>query len=94
MGFYQGPIPTRLVALSELPGIPTGEKVRFLGWYGFFSIYLILPFTSHVPEVGSAPKVSHSLLVVFDDSKIFRNRNSILKHCNLTPYRTQTLRSA
>ena len=32
MSTYQGPIPTRFVALSELQSLPTGEKVRFLGW--------------------------------------------------------------
>lgn len=27
-----GPVPSSLVFLSDLPHLPLGEKVRFLGW--------------------------------------------------------------
>jgi hypothetical protein len=45
---YQGPPPTRLVALSSLGSLSIGEKVRFLGWYGFlipFSVALLSVMT-------------------------------------------------
>ena len=32
-----GPLPTRLIFLSELEHQPPGSKVRFLGWYGFLA---------------------------------------------------------
>lgn len=31
-----GPLPTTLVFLNELPSLPKAAKVRFLGWYAFF----------------------------------------------------------
>lgn len=31
----RGPVASRLVLLSDLPSRSIGEKVRFLGWYGY-----------------------------------------------------------
>lgn len=35
-----GPLPTTLVFLNDLPSLPRGAKVRFLGWYAFFFLLL------------------------------------------------------
>ena len=33
-----GPLPTTLIFLNDLHSLPKAAKVRFLGWYAFFSL--------------------------------------------------------
>ena len=44
-----GPIPTKLTLLSDLPKFPPGSKVRFLGWYvrllRYYNILLFIMYS-------------------------------------------------
>lgn len=59
-----GPLPTTLVFLHDLPSLPRGAKVRFLGWYAFFFFLAscFLSLFSFFPFLHPPPALLHAAL--------------------------------
>jgi hypothetical protein len=58
---YQGPVPTRFVALSGLHALLIGEKVRFLGWLGLIFLSSLLLHTHQTKTIHPTAEFTYKL---------------------------------